>query len=106
MYAKLMEGRLVTAPHMMKTPQGDVYNPSDETLTAAGFKPVVYAPYPETGEEDAAAYTEAWREENGQIVQSWAVKAETETQEQSELDALREQVAELQSAIRALMGEE
>lgn len=108
MYAKLIEGRMMPAPHMLKTDQGDVYNPSGDILLQEGYKPVVYTPYPEAEEESGVVYAETWQEINGQIVQGWTEREETDAPPEapSELDALRAQVAELQAAIWALVGEE
>lgn len=77
MYAKLIDGRLVYAPNMLRAEQGDVYNPSADMLSDAGYKPVLETPYPETDSEFEVAYTATWQEQDGRIVQVWTECEET-----------------------------
>lgn len=71
MYAKLIEGRLVSAPAMIRTELGDVYHPTPDILTEAGYKPVIGEPYPETDEESPVVYEERFTVTENEIVRSW-----------------------------------
>lgn len=46
-----------------------IFNPSEEQLTEAGFKPIEYVDRPE--DEDGFYFTSAWEEIEGVIKQLW-----------------------------------
>lgn len=74
MYAKLMNGQLMTAPAMLRTKTGDIYNPTEDVLMEAGYKPVVEAPYPVEDEENPVVYIAVYEEQKTEIIQSWELQ--------------------------------
>lgn len=71
MYAKLIDGLLLTAPAMLRTEQGDIYNPTADVLMGAGYKFVVEAPYPDVDEGNPVVYAAMYEEQETQIIQAW-----------------------------------
>ena len=90
-YAKLIDGELVLAPRKLRLETATVYNPTQEMLTEAGYKPVRYADPPET--DPGYIAVPGWEETDEEIVQIWTVKEEPD-----EIDEAR--------AYRIIAGEE
>jgi hypothetical protein len=68
MYAKLIDGQLVSPPQVSKQPDGSTvigYDQRSDLLEADGYKPVVLSPRP--GEYYAAS----WQDDGAQITQVW-----------------------------------
>ena len=68
MYAKLIEGKLVSPPKVSHRPDGSTvigYDQRPDLLTADGYKPVV-----ET-ERPGEYYAASWQDDGSQITQVW-----------------------------------
>lgn len=80
-YAKLVDGAIVYAPR--KLPLGDavIYNPTEEMLTEAGYKPVRYTEPPTV--EPGYIAIPVWTETAEEIVQTWAVELEPVTEDKA-----------------------
>jgi hypothetical protein len=76
-YGTFTNGNLIPAPRRIILDGWQIFNPTDEQLTAAGYKPVVYTDSPEAPE---GYYAEAyWTETEEAITQEWRlVEAEPE----------------------------
>lgn len=50
MFGKLIEDRIQYAPRVIVNGDQRIFNPTEEMLVAAGFKPIIYDPEPEVRE--------------------------------------------------------
>ena len=67
-YGKTVDGKLVFAGAMIKSIDREYYNPTDETKTALGYKPMVETATPV---KEGFYYTPEWVEEKDRFVQMW-----------------------------------
>lgn len=71
-YATLSNNQIHYAPNPLRVGDSYIGNPPDEVYVEAGYLPVIETDPPET---DAQNYAEPhWVEQNGQIVQTWALE--------------------------------
>lgn len=70
MYGKLIDGNLHRAPSKLTIGETVVYNPTDEQLRNAGYKPVEYYDQPENT-PDGQHWESSFIEQDDAIVQDW-----------------------------------
>lgn len=71
MYGKIVEGRLIAAPKMIKDGGTITYNPPIDILLRLGYLPVVNVPCPEAPE--GYYYEHSWTELDGTITDVWTL---------------------------------
>ena len=74
MYGKLIDGAIVYAPRRLPVGRAVIYNPTEEMLIDAGYKPVTYTDPPET--DPGYVAVPGWTETGEAIVQTWTVEPE------------------------------
>ena len=103
MYAKIENGTLNPAPHRIILSGMQIFNPSEDHLTQAGYKPVTETPMPEGLAPDGQYYEKTYTDTGNTITQSWElVEDKTEptgkTIEQR-VTTLEQNVSEIGTAI-------
>ena len=78
-YGKLIDGNIVYAPRKLRGDEYTVYNPTEEQLTEAGYKPVTYTDAPVV--EPGYIAVPGWTETETEIVQTWTVELAPVTEE-------------------------
>lgn len=68
-YGKFEDGSFIFAPAKLTVGGVTIYNPTDEILLAAGFKPMIYSDPPDA--PDGYYYDNEWEERENEIVQMW-----------------------------------
>ena len=85
-YAKLIDGNLVYAPRKLTVGENTVYNPTEEMILDAGYKPVVYTDAPETDPGYEAVH--GWYDDGDSIREVWTVVEKTEFNGDEAMDYL------------------
>lgn len=75
MYGKLINGRMVYAPQSVQVNGNTVFNPSDELIRKAGYKPVVKTQVPEASGD--LVFVPSWVENEESITQVWNIQGIT-----------------------------
>lgn len=70
MYGKIINGNLHRAPAKLAVGDTVVYNPTDEQLRSAGYKPVEHSGEPYDAPE-GQHWESAWAEQDNVIVLDW-----------------------------------
>lgn len=70
MYGKIIDGLLHRAPKKLIVGDTAVYNPTDEQLRNAGYKPVTMSDQPDDAPE-GKHYESEWLDEGDAIILSW-----------------------------------
>lgn len=73
MYAKLIDGKLHTAPKKLLVDGVQVWNATADVYLSQGWKPVSVSPAPEP--EEGYTCTSGWKETAKKITQTWTKEA-------------------------------
>lgn len=73
MYAKLENNTLIPAPHRIVLSGMQIFNPTTDHLTQAGYKPVTETPMPEDPAPDGQHYEPTYSDSGDTITQSWVL---------------------------------
>jgi hypothetical protein len=88
MYGKIENGKLIYFKPPLVDGEWQTFNPSEEMLRDAGWKPVVDTPYPE---DTQYKYVGRWEEQTNQIVKAWDSVEWTEEEKTERYHALAQQ---------------
>lgn len=80
MYAKIINGRLQTAPKQVQYNGNIVFNPPNGVLAELGYLPVTYTDMPSDVSE-GYHYEAGWTQNDTTIVQVWNLAADPEIPE-------------------------
>ena len=80
MYAKLENGTLNPAPHRIALSGMQIFNPTPDQLTQAGYKPVTETPMPEDPAPDGQHYEPTYSDSGDTITQGWTLVEDEETE--------------------------
>lgn len=72
MYAKIENGTLIPAPHRIVLSGMQIFNPTPDQLTQAGYKPVTETPMPEDAPE-GQHYEPTYSDSGDTITQGWTL---------------------------------
>ena len=73
MYAKLENGTLIPAPHRIVLSGMQIFNPTSDHLTQAGYKLVTETPMPEEPAPDGQHYEASYADSGDTITQGWTL---------------------------------
>ena len=73
MYAKLENSTLVIAPRRIILNGMQIFNPTADQLTQAGYKPVTETPMPEEPAPDGQHYEKTYTDAGDTITQGWTL---------------------------------
>ena len=73
MYAKIENGTLIPAPHRIVLSGMQIFNPTPDHLTQAGYKPVTDTPMPEDPAPEGQHYEASYADSGDTITQSWVL---------------------------------
>ena len=71
MYAKLENKTLIPAPHRIVLSGMQIFNPTPDHMTQAGYKPVTETPMPEDPAPDGQHYEPTYSDSGDTITQDW-----------------------------------
>ena len=72
MYAKIENGTLIPAPRRITLSGMQIFNPTPDQLTQAGYKPVTETPMPDDA-PDGQHYEASYADSGDTITQSWVL---------------------------------
>lgn len=72
-YAKIENGILTYPPHRIVLNGMQIFNPSTDQLTQAGYKPITEAPMPEDPAPEGQHYEAQYTDSGDTIMQSWVL---------------------------------
>lgn len=72
MYAKIENGTLIPAPHRIVLSGMQIFNPTEDHLTQAGYKPVTETPIPDDA-PDGQHYEAQYMDSGDTITQGWTL---------------------------------
>jgi len=78
MYAKLENDTLIPASHRITLSGMQIFNPTTDHLTQAGYKPVTETPMPDDA-PDGQHYEPTYSDSGDTITQSWVLVNDEET---------------------------
>ena len=73
MYAKIENGTLIPASHRITLAGMQIFNPTPDHLTQAGYKPVTETPIPEEPAPDGQHYEPTYSDSGDTITQGWTL---------------------------------
>ena len=73
MYAKIENGTLIPASHRITLSGMQIFNPTSDHLTQAGYKPVTETPMPEDPAPEGQHYEASYADSGDTITQSWTL---------------------------------
>lgn len=73
MYAKLENDTLIPASHRITLSGMQIFNPTTDHLTQAGYKPVTETPIPEDPAPDGQHYEPTYSDSGDTITQGWTL---------------------------------
>ena len=79
MYAKLENNTLIPAPHRIVLSGMQIFNPTEEQLSQAGYKPVTETPMPDDA-PDGQHYEALYTDSGDTITQGWTLVEDEETE--------------------------
>lgn len=100
MYAKLENGNLIPAPHRIVLSGMQIFNPTADQLTQAGYKPVTETPMPEDPAPDGQHYEKTYSDAGDTITQSWVL---VEDVEEEKPVTLEQRVTQLEQNIAGVI---
>lgn len=80
MYAKLENNTLIPAPHRITLSGMQIFNPTSDHLTQAGYKPVTETPIPEDPAQEGQHYEPTYTDTGDTITQGWTLVNDEETE--------------------------
>lgn len=94
MYAKLENNTLIPAPHRIVLSGMQIFNPTPDHLTQAGYKPVTETPMPDDA-PDGQHYEPTYSDFRDTITQGWTLVEDEETETAGK--TLEERVTDLEA---------
>lgn len=73
MYAKIENEKLIYAPYRIVLGGMQIFNPTEDQLTQAGYKPVTETPMPEEPAPEGQHYEASYTDSGDTITQSWVL---------------------------------
>ena len=73
MYGKIINGKLTYAPHRIVLSGMQIFNPTDEHLIQAGYKPITETSMPEEPSPEGQHYETSYTDSGDTITQSWVL---------------------------------
>lgn len=73
MLGKIIDGKLTYPPHRIVLNGMQIFNPTDEHLTQAGYKTIVETDMPEDPAPDGQHYEAQYTDSGDTITQSWVL---------------------------------
>ena len=103
MYAKIENGTLIPAPHRITLSGMQIFNPTADHLTQAGYKPVTETPMPDDAPE-GQHYEALYTDSGDTITQGWTLVEDEETEPAGKtlderLTALEQDISGISTAI-------
>ena len=95
MYAKLENKTLIPAPHRIVLSGMQIFNPTPDHLTQAGYKPVTEAPMPEDPAPEGQHYEPTYSDSGDTITQGWTLVENEEVEPAGK--TLEERVTDLET---------
>ena len=72
-YAKIENEKLIYAPYRIVLSGMQIFNPTEDQLTQAGYKPVTETPMPEEPAPEGQHYEASYTDSGDMITQSWVL---------------------------------
>lgn len=94
MYAKLENGTLIPAPHRIVLSGMQIFNPTADHLTQAGYKPVTETPMPDDAPE-GQHYEPTYSDTGDTITQGWTLVEDEEVEPSGK--TLEERITDLET---------
>ena len=94
MYAKIENNTLIPAPHRIVLSGMQIFNPTEDQLTQAGYKPVTETPMPDDA-PDGQHYEALYTDSGDTITQGWTLVEDEETEPAGK--TLEERVTDLEA---------
>lgn len=95
MYAKLENETLIPAQHRIVLSGMQIFNPTTDHLTQAGYKPVTETPIPEDPAPEGQHYEALYTDSGDTITQSWVLMEDEEVEPAGK--TLEERVTDLET---------
>ena len=95
MYAKLENDTLITEPYRIVLSGMQIFNPTPDHLTQAGYKPVTETPMPEDPAPEGQHYEPTYSDTGDTITQGWTLVEDEETEPAGK--TLEERVTDLEA---------
>ena len=95
MYAKIENNTLIPAPHRITLSGMQIFNPTTDHLTQAGYKPVTETPIPEDPAPDGQHYEPTYSDSYDTITQGWTLVENEEVEPSGK--TLEERVTDLET---------
>ena len=95
MYAKLENGNLIPAPRRIVLSGMQIFNPTPDQLTQAGYKPVTETPMPEDPAPDGQHYEPTYSDSGDTITQDWTLVENEEVEPSGK--TIEERVTDLET---------
>ena len=94
-YGKIINGKLTYAPNRIVLSGMQIFNPTDDHLTQAGYKPVTETPMPEEPAPDGQHYEPTYSDSGDTITQGWTLVEDEEVKPSGK--TLEERVTDLET---------
>ena len=94
MYAKIENGTLIPAPHRITLAGMQIFNPTADQLTQAGYKPVTETPMPDDA-PDGQHYEAQYTDSGDTITQGWTLVENEEVEPSGK--TLEERITDLET---------
>ena len=95
MYAKLENNTLIPAPHRITLSGMQIFNPTPDHLTQAGYKPITETAIPEDPAPDGQHYEKTYTDAGDTITQGWTLVENEEVEPSGK--TLEERVTDLET---------
>lgn len=93
-YGKIINGKLTYAPHRIVLSGMQIFNPTEDQLTQAGYKPVTETPMPDDAPE-GQHYEPTYSDTGDTITQVWTLVDDEKTEPAGK--TLEERVTDLEA---------
>ena len=94
-YGKIINGKLTYAPNRIVLSGMQIFNPTADHLTQAGYKPVTETPMPEEPAPDGQHYEPTYSDSGDTITQGWTLVEDEEVKPSGK--TLEERVTDLET---------
>lgn len=80
MLGKIINGNLTYPPHKIILDGMQIFNPTEEQLSQAGYKPIAETPMPEEPAPEGQHYEPTYSDSGDTITQSWVLVEDEEVE--------------------------
>ena len=103
-YGKIENEKLIYAPHRIVLGDMQIFNPTPDQLTQAGYKPITETPMPEEPAPEGQHYEASYADSGDTITQVWTLVDDEKTEPTGKtlderLTALEQDVSGITTAI-------